>query len=171
MAVTIAGAHEALACRTVYQTAKDAGLNTLVAAVDAAGLKSVLNDPELAVTVLAPTEEAFAKLLDQLHLTAEQLLGDTDLLTNVLKYHVTTNPWTTGSVKRLSTKRTLLGSGFPLLVRKSFTGNVKIFWGKNKIEDGDKLDFGGASNVVQANIQACDSIIQVIDEVMIPPPK
>lgn len=44
---------------TVYQTAKNAGLTTLVAAIDAAGYKSLLNDKTLKATVFAPTNEAF----------------------------------------------------------------------------------------------------------------
>lgn len=46
----------------MYQTAKDNGLTILVAAIDAAGLKDVLNDPKFKSTVFAPTNEAFEGL-------------------------------------------------------------------------------------------------------------
>jgi uncharacterized surface protein with fasciclin (FAS1) repeats len=77
---------------TIYQTAKAAGLTTLVAAVDAAGLKSVLDDPNAKLTVFAPTNEAFAALLAALKLTPAQLLANKPLLTDVLKYHVLGTP-------------------------------------------------------------------------------
>jgi uncharacterized surface protein with fasciclin (FAS1) repeats len=39
-------------------------------------------------TVYAPTEEAFADLLEMLDVTAEELLADKEMLKNVLTYHV-----------------------------------------------------------------------------------
>ncbi len=59
----------------------------LVEAVVAAGLVSVLSGPT-ALTVLAPTNDAFAALLGELQLTKAQLLANTSLLTQVLTYHV-----------------------------------------------------------------------------------
>jgi uncharacterized surface protein with fasciclin (FAS1) repeats len=40
------------------------------------------------LTVFAPTNEAFGKLLAELHLTKAQLLADQELLAQVLTYHV-----------------------------------------------------------------------------------
>ncbi|MEL6149081.1 MAG: fasciclin domain-containing protein, partial [Chloroflexota bacterium] len=61
--------------------------NTLLAAAEAAGLADTLatGGP---FTVFAPTDGAFATLLNNLGLSAEELLADTDLLTTVLTYHV-----------------------------------------------------------------------------------
>jgi transforming growth factor-beta-induced protein len=61
--------------------------DTLVAAVQAADLVTplVCGGP---FTVFAPTEQAFADLLAALDVTAEELLADTELLTQVLLYHV-----------------------------------------------------------------------------------
>ena len=60
---------------------------TLVAAVKAAGLVDTLKG-DGPFTVFAPTNAAFAELLAELHLTKEELLGNTQLLTDVLLYHV-----------------------------------------------------------------------------------
>ena len=59
---------------------------TLTAAIDAAGLESVLSSPG-DYTVFAPTDEAFVAALDELGLTAEDLLAS-DGLADILTYHV-----------------------------------------------------------------------------------
>jgi len=61
--------------------------STLVAAVQAANLVETLSS-EGPFTVFAPTDEAFAAALDALGITAEDLLSNTDLLTQILVYHV-----------------------------------------------------------------------------------
>ncbi len=58
---------------------------TLVAALQATGLDTVLDDPDATLTVFAPTDAAFA-LLGQG--TVDALLSDTDTLTDILLYHV-----------------------------------------------------------------------------------
>jgi uncharacterized surface protein with fasciclin (FAS1) repeats len=60
---------------------------TLVAALEAADLVGALQ-AEGPFTVYAPTEEAFAKLLTALDITAAELLNNKELLTSVLTYHV-----------------------------------------------------------------------------------
>jgi transforming growth factor-beta-induced protein len=69
----------------IVQLARSTGIfNTLLAAVDAAGLTSVLKGPG-PFTVFAPTDEAFAAVpADAL----AALLADTEALTAVLTYHV-----------------------------------------------------------------------------------
>lgn len=59
-------------------------LSTLVDAVVAAGLVDDLNDAEN-ITVYAPTNDAFAAIPGDI---ADAILGDIDLLTAVLTYHV-----------------------------------------------------------------------------------
>eukprot|EP00798_Chlamydomonas_sp_ICE-L_P019225 gene19225-25846_t len=64
-------------------------LSILAQAINAVpSIKAALSDPLLEVTVVAPTDEAFVALLSALDLTAEELLGNTELLTTVLLYHV-----------------------------------------------------------------------------------
>ncbi len=59
----------------------------LVEAVVAAGLVSTLQGPG-PFTVFAPTNDAFASLLDELGVSKDDLFADTALLTKVLTYHV-----------------------------------------------------------------------------------
>ena len=49
----------------------------------AAGLVDVLDATSSAITVFAPTDDAFAALADALHLTPEELLSKSDLLSVV----------------------------------------------------------------------------------------
>lgn len=65
----------------------DGRFTTLLAAVEAAGLVDAFSEAE-GVTLLAPTNEAFDAALAYLGLTAEELLADTETLTQVLLYHV-----------------------------------------------------------------------------------
>ena len=59
-------------------------LSTLVTAVKAAGLVDTLNNAQ-AITVFAPTNDAFAKIPKD---TLDKVLADKQALTNILTYHV-----------------------------------------------------------------------------------
>jgi uncharacterized surface protein with fasciclin (FAS1) repeats len=72
----------------VVQVAQnDSRFTVLVEAVQAAGLTDTLTASS-AVTVFAPTNQAFSALLSELGLTKDQLLANKSLLATVLKYHV-----------------------------------------------------------------------------------
>ena len=58
-------------------------LSTLVAAIQAANLVQALSNPTSPLTVFAPTNDAFTTLIENLETTAEDLLANTDLLTDV----------------------------------------------------------------------------------------
>ena len=61
-----------------------AGLTLVRVPVQQAGLATLLSDPTTVATVFAPTDSAFANLLQATGLTATQLLADTNTLTQVL---------------------------------------------------------------------------------------
>ena len=63
------------------------GFGTLFAAVDAAGFADFLASGG-PFTVFAPTDDAFAALLETLGMEAEDRLAETELLQTVLRYHV-----------------------------------------------------------------------------------
>jgi uncharacterized surface protein with fasciclin (FAS1) repeats len=69
--------------------AEDAGgrFTTLLAAIEAAGLTDTVAELEDA-TILAPTNDAFDALFAYLGVDAADVLADTELLTDVLTYHV-----------------------------------------------------------------------------------
>ena len=102
-------------------------------------------------TVFAPTDAAFQALLAELGVTAEQLLSDQALLTQVLLYHVARGDIDSIEALKRQTIPTLQG-GFLYQ------------------EDGILTDANcRSSNIVTADIQASNGVIHVIDRVVLPP--
>ena len=124
---------------------------TLVAAVQAAGLVDTLSG-EGPFTVLAPTDEAFAAALDALGLTAEELLANTELLTEVLTYHVLDGEVPASQVV------TLDGQSVATLNGAQITITV----------DGDTVMINDAT-VTAVDVAASNGLIHVIDSVLLPP--
>ena len=132
------------------------GFDTLVAAVVAADLVDALvcGGP---FTVFAPTEQAFADLLAALDVTAEELLADTDLLTQVLLYHVVA-----GELDEAAVGAALeAGSG---------TVSLETLQGSSitvTLEEGG-IFINGDSQVVATDVFARNGVIHVIDAVLVP---
>lgn len=129
---------------TIVETAAQAGqFNTLMKAIEAAGLVDTLKG-EGPFTVFAPSDEAFAKLpQDRL----DALLADKDALTKVLTYHVVPGKVMSTEVQagEVQTK-----AGQALVV---------------KTDDGVQVN---DSRVVTADISASNGVIHVIDSVLLP---
>ncbi len=125
----------------------DGSFNTLVAAIEAAGLTETLSD-EGPYTVFAPTDEAFAALpegiLDQLLLPENQ-----EVLAQILTYHVVSGEVPSGEVQ---------------------TGMVPSIEGSDLdvVADGGSVMVNGA-NVVTPDVMASNGVIHVIDTVLLPP--
>jgi transforming growth factor-beta-induced protein len=133
---------------TIVQTAREAGVfNTLLAALDAAGLTSALEGVG-PFTVFAPTDEAFASIDAEV---LNDLLADPDLLARVLTYHVVSGEFTSTDVAGLTSAPTLNGKDVSL----SF--------------DGATVMVDGAT-VIGADVEASNGIIHVIDQVLLPEP-
>lgn len=131
--------------QNIVQTAMQAGsFNTLLAAVKEAGLVEALSG-DGAMTVFAPTDEAFAKLGED---TIKTVLADKVLLTKILTYHVVSGRVMASDVVKLQTAPTLQGQN----LRISTMGGVRI---------NDSL-------VVTPDIEASNGIIHIIDTVLIP---
>ena len=131
------------ASKDIVDTAVAAGnLNTLVAAVKAAGLVEPLKGKG-PLTVFAPTDEAFAKLPDG---TVEELLKteNRDKLIGVLSYHVVAGKFMLG----VQSPETLQG--------QSLT-----------IKTPGKFKVNGAS-VIASDIEASNGVIHIIDSVLLP---
>ncbi|KAL4432870.1 hypothetical protein ABPG77_008196 [Micractinium sp. CCAP 211/92] len=143
---------------TVAQSVPE--LSTLVAAVQAAGLVDALAAPAAPLTVFAPTNDAFAAALAALNFTAEELLGNTELLTAVLTYHVV--PGVAAKAADLSDGLVLptLLEGANVTVSIPAPGEVLV------------LSPGAPpARVIQADVPSGDaqgSIIHVIDGVLVP---
>ena len=117
---------------------------TLLAAVEAAGLTETLATTKF--TVLAPTDEAFAKV-DPAAL--EALLADPAALTAVLQGHLLPLPQDAATLTIFNSVVTAAGNSLPV------------------VSDGTTVTIGGAT-VVQADIAADNGIIHAIDTVLLP---
>jgi uncharacterized surface protein with fasciclin (FAS1) repeats len=140
------GAAKSAAAKDIVGTAIGAGqFNTLVAAVQAAGLVEALQGKG-PFTVFAPTDAAFAKLPAG---TVEGLLKDPKALSSILLYHVLAGEVKAAAVKDGLTAKTLQGS--PV--------TFKIVDGKPMIE---------GANIVATDVMASNGVIHVIDSVILP---
>jgi len=129
----------------IVETAREAGsFTTLLVAIDAAGLGETLagGGP---FTVFAPSDEAFAKLPAG---TVASLLADPAKLTDVLTYHVVPGRVTAADAAQLSSALTVQGGELPI----STDGGVHV----------------GEATVVNADIEASNGLIHVIDRVLLP---
>jgi len=118
--------------------------NTLVAAIQAAGLVDTLKGPG-PFTVFAPTDEAFNKLPAG---TVDALLKDIPKLTKILTYHVVSGKVLAADVVKLKTATTVQGS------------DVKI-----DASNGVKIN---DATVATPDVAADNGVIHVIDTVLIP---
>ena len=138
----------------IVDTAITAGnFKTLVAAVQAAGLVQTLKSPG-PFTVFAPTDAAFAALPKG---TVESLLKDVPKLTSILTYHVVPGRVTAADVMKLVEKgpaqvKTVQGQSVTLKTHGVLSKHVYV----------------NESKVVQADINASNGVIHVIDQVLMP---
>jgi len=135
------------------------GFETLVAAVVAAespDIIALLQDPDAVYTLFAPNNDAFAKTLDVLGLTAEELLGlGPETIQSILLYHV---------VPGVAAFSTDLSDG-QVLPTASPDGLELIV----DLEGGVFIESVGSTvQVILPDIAACGAVIHVIDEVLLP---
>jgi len=131
-------------------TAENAGnFNTLLTALEAAGLRDTLADANNVNTVFAPTDDAFALLGDDV-LTA--LLADSDALTDTLLYHVLAGN------NNAAAATALAGTSVTMLNGKDAALTLEL----------DQLKINGAT-VTATDIAASNGTIHVIDAVLTPP--
>ena len=130
---------------TLAGQASNAGIfNTLLTAAEAAGLTNVLyNDGPF--TLFAPTDEAFAELPDG---TVENLLGNPKELAKVLKYHLVKGNVFSTDLNNGSSVATLLGSPVSIDTTEGVLVNN--------------------AKVIQADMEASNGVIHVIDKVLLP---
>merc|ERR1712057_158785 len=146
--------------------------STLVAALNASGLVGALSDPSTKLTVFAPTNEAFDKLFSDFNVTAEEVLGNTKFLSDVLKYLVVGNVVAFADLADGASLPTLL-EGESLGVSTSET--TSTIYGAFGFPLGTQAAeavtiVGGATNatVVRGNVWTCNAVVQVIDSVLVP---
>ncbi len=128
-------------------------------AVRAAGLTDALRKTDN-ITLFAPTDAAFADLLKELNITADQLLADKALLTTVLTYHVLPQTLASRNIKDAATPATLQGQALTFDKQRRSGHDIRIT---------DAL--GRTSNVVFTNLFARNGVVHVIDKVILPQSK
>ena len=136
---------------TIVDVAIASEFTTLVAAVQAAGLVETLSG-DGPLTVFAPTDAAFATALDDLGLTAEELL-DSDELADILTYHVIAGQVNAATAIGLDGQSAETVNGSELAI---------------SVVDGSVV-LNGSSTVVTTDVAASNGIIHVIDAVLLPP--
>jgi uncharacterized surface protein with fasciclin (FAS1) repeats len=130
---------------TILETLEgDARFTTLVTAVEAAGLDGALSGTDL-LTLFAPTNDAFDALPAGV---LDAVLADPDLLEAVLLYHVVSGSTLSSDLTDGQTITTLQGQQ----VTVSINGTVDI----------------NDATVTQADLEASNGVIHVIDGVLIP---
>ena len=130
---------------TILETAAGAGVfNTLLAAVDAAGLRSAL-EGHGPFTVLAPVDDAFAALPPG---TVQTLVDNPPQLARILKYHVIASAHTREALVAQQEWPSLEGAPIPIRCSEPF--EVKN------------------ATVVNADIACDNGIVHVIDRVILP---
>jgi uncharacterized surface protein with fasciclin (FAS1) repeats len=130
---------------TILETAAGAGVfSTLLAAVDAAGLRGALECPG-PFTVFAPVDEAFAALPPG---TVQTLVDNPPQLARILKYHVLSGAYDKAELVAQAEWSSLEGA--PLPIRRSEPFEVKN------------------ATVVTADIVCDNGVVHVIDRVMLP---
>ncbi|MEH0690920.1 fasciclin domain-containing protein [Vibrio cholerae] len=126
---------------------ENGSFTTLVAAVQAAGLVETLKG-DGPFTVLAPTDDAFAKLPEG---TVEMLLKpeNKDKLVSILTYHVIPAKAMAADVVKMDKATTVQGQDVMIKVM------------------GDKVMVNNA-NVIMTDVKASNGVIHVIDTVIMP---
>ncbi len=124
----------------------------LLAAARSAGVVDLLLVPDAGYTLFAPTDAAFVQLLQQLGVTADELLNNQELLGMVLAYHLVPAPFTSENFFALENAAlgTFLDSQF-LRVRT----------------EGESV-FINQARVIAEDIVGSNGVVHVINGVLLP---
>lgn len=136
---------------TEAETPEFTVLLAAVSAADPAFLET-LSNPDAGVTVFAPTDAAFGALLEALDMSAEDVLGNADLLNSVLAYHVVPGVFNAEAV--VAADGAILGT---FLAGQGLAVSVT-----------DEGAFVNESTIVTTDIEASNGIVHVIDAVLVP---
>ncbi|HEU5150062.1 MAG TPA: fasciclin domain-containing protein [Iamia sp.] len=124
-------------------------LSTLVDAVTAADLVDALNAPDAEYTIFAPANTAFEKIPAE---DLDAVLADTELLTDILTYHVYDGGKMDADQLAEAGELTMLNGD-----------SVEI------AADGETLTINGEAMVVCGNVTTSNATVHIIDTVLMPP--
>jgi len=129
--------------------------STLVSALETAGLVETLQG-EGPFTVFAPTNDAFNALLEELGVSAEELLAREDLA-DILTYHVVPQELLAADV--LAAVEDAGGTAEVETVNGA-TLSVSV--------DGESVVINDSATVTMTDLQAGNGVVHVIDAVLLP---
>ncbi|KAF7765460.1 hypothetical protein PUND_a1141 [Pseudoalteromonas undina] len=131
----------------------DGNFTTLLAALTATGLDTLVADPDNTFSVFAPTDAAFAALGQD---TINALLADTDTLRDILLYHVFPD--------------TTVLSDDAVSIANSNSNKIEMANGDMAaISYVDSSLFINDSAITEANVTASNGVIHVLNKVIMPP--
>lgn len=110
-----------------------------------------LNNPEREFTVFAPTDAAFEAFLRERNVSSEEFFNDTELLDQVLRYHVAAGIFTAETLS---------------------VGEAVFTSSEQRVEAGiseNRLLLNESAQVITADVEASNGLIHIIDEVLVPP--
>jgi len=114
----------------------------------------LLADPELEVTVFAPTNDAIAAGLEALGMSAEEFLAKPYLVAKVLKYHIAKGKVMAADITDGMEIETLLGEP-KLVIAIDPDGGVQIN--------------DGAATVTTPDVEADNGVVHIISGLLVPP--
>lgn len=132
--------------------ADDAEFTVLQQLVTEMDLASTLADEDAEFTVFAPTDAAFEALLEEFELTIDDLLEAPDLVKDILLYHIAEGVISAEDLAELETVATVQG------------GEIAV-----SVDDDDNVVLDEVATVIDADIEASNGVIHVIDRVLLPP--
>jgi uncharacterized surface protein with fasciclin (FAS1) repeats len=134
----------------IVETAMSSGMfNTLVEAVKAAGLVDTLKSPG-PFTVIAPTDEAFAKLPKG---TLDMLLKDTPKLKDILTFHVVEGKLMAADLAEHEYLQAVNGGELRIDAKRwHLHSNIKV----------------NDANIIKADLAVDNGVCHAIDKVLIP---
>jgi len=133
-------------------------LRTAIEAADPGILATLAGN--VPYTLFAPTDEAFVNLLEEMDISATDLLEDTEMLNLVLSYHIVPGSVTLEDLVEVGALADTTGT-FPLASLVSgLTVNVTIDDGKTMASE---------ANIIVPNVEVTNGVIHVIDRVLVPP--
>ncbi|MFA0961582.1 fasciclin domain-containing protein [Roseivirga sp. BDSF3-8] len=157
--MTIAEIVQMYASGEAEGTDEDGEFNVLLAALTRAtneggfDFLGAVSNPEANLTVFAPTDEAFMKLLNITNLSQLEDIP-VEVLTDVLQYHVIIVPFFSVDLLNNNAPATLYSS-----ISIQVTDNLTIV---------DREDDNMDANIIIADVKATNGVIHAIDNVLLP---
>lgn len=145
---------EIVVASTTAETPEFTVLLAAVSAADPSILEELTNGGPF--TVFAPTDAAFAALLEALGATAEEVLANTELLNTVLAYHVVP-----GTISASTVVAAASGEG-GLNVGTVYPGVLNIVASEMGVTINETI------NVIATDVAVSNGVVHVIDGVLVP---